>query len=203
MQVVKLTYPDRIETFKCSDLNTRLDDYVVAKVNQYKSERVDTIGNYTKISWYIDDEPTAYNTEIKCLRILANSGLTPKLITHSILLKVELIDGDELYAVRHVTSITTSYCGRSILELYFPADVRDEYCGPGVHVNDINNLEKDIIEYFPSQYVPVDIFNQIIQIIRTLYMTYKIEHDDIHAGNFCQMDDKIFVIDFDCVTLNG
>jgi hypothetical protein len=174
------------------------EDFAQNKAKEYRKLYPNDGDIHHKIMWH-HDEGEALDTEITCYNRLKDSGLTPKFISGEILCKLKAYDEDA-YSIDTIALVKTEKCGKSLLELYIPKELHKECGGPGEYIHNNGNPREYLRDYFPEKYIPSHIYDQVIDILMTLKDKYGIEHDDIHPGNFLQKDDKVYVIDFSCVT---
>jgi len=174
------------------------DDFARKKVKEYKLFYKNDENYYHKIMWNYD-EGESFDGEVRCYRMLKDSGLVPKYVEGKILCTLEASTGD-YYEIIKIAMIKTETCGKSLLDLYIPKDLREKYCGPGEYIHHLDTIRDDIKYFFPEKYIPATVFDKVVKILNTLVKKYGIEHDDIHPGNFLEKDGKIYVIDFGCVS---
>lgn len=154
-------------------------------------------GAFIKMRW-INDK-IRFTNEVRTLTLLKDTVFVPKIFDSKIPFQVDFYYNGELDNTWVFAIIVMEDCGISLLELYFPPSVRDEFSGPGTTAAaNYSDLINDIEALFPLEYVPKHIIDTIIQIISILSSRYNIIHNDIHAGNFL-MDKhgRIYVIDFE------
>jgi len=188
------------------EVPSNVDDMIgVSEIaKKYEALYENTVEIFHKVNCHMDNFDS-YLVEIDCMKKLEDSGFTPKLIDGQILAKVECIKYIREHRIASVYYITLTRMqnlnAKSLSELYIPENKRHKYLGPGTFMSANNDNLDDIKSLFPTKYIPSNVTDEVIRKLKILFEKYGIYHEDIHPGNFLELDGKIFVVDFECVTI--